>query len=346
MTKKKVIKILRIVMPLVAVISAIIFVPWILIWAWILPLPDTVQDQVDQGMNYDYDGMIVYVDEGGKEPQWFTAGWHDRDAKISAKPDAYFKIGSVQKLYLAVAIAKLANKGKLDLSKTVADYFPEYKDHIENASEITVKMMIQHRSGIPNMTDIPHYWENPPTTNKGKIALILDQPALFKPGAKFSYCNTNYVLLRELVSKVVGYHYNQYIKEAVLLPYGLNHTFASMHDINMDNLMSGYYVGIEEDIKSADYDIMVATAQDLGNFIRKLNDGSLFEPGEQKIYTDIYRYDHTGLVPGYQTIAKYHKDIDTVVIQFVNTTNFSGWTWSTSEIVYNRIVKILEQENN
>ena len=84
------------------------------------------------------------------------------------------------------------------------------------------------------------------------------------------------------------------------------------------------------------------TAEDVGIFLRALNDGSVFSEGEQEIYSSVYTYNHTGLIPGYQSIAEYHKDIDTVVIQFVNTTNFSGYTWNLSQIVYKRIVKILK----
>jgi hypothetical protein len=107
--------------------------------------------------------------------------------------------------------------------------------------------------------------------------------------------------------------------------------------------MSGYYVGVEEDIKTTDYGSMIASAEDVGIFLRALNDGSLFDEGEQEIYSSIYVYDHTGLIPGYQSIAKYHNDIDAVVVQFVNTTNFDGYNWTLSEIVYKRIVKILRR---
>ena len=65
---------------------------------------------------------------------------------------------------------------------------------------------------------------------------------------------------------------------------------------------------------------------------------------EQEIYSSIYKYEHTGLIPGYQSIAKYYKDIDAVVIQFTNTTNFDGYNWNLSEIIYNRIVKILRSK--
>jgi D-alanyl-D-alanine carboxypeptidase len=91
---------------------------------------------------------------------------------------------------------------------------------------------------------------------------------------------------------------------------------------------------------------MLATAEAVGIFLRALNDGSVFNEGEQEIYSSIYVYEHTGLLPGYQSIAKYHKDMDMVVIQFNNTTNFDGYEWNLAEIVYNRIVKILRNEKN
>jgi hypothetical protein len=89
---------------------------------------------------------------------------------------------------------------------------------------------------------------------------------------------------------------------------------------------------------------MVATAEDVGIFLRALNDGSVFDEGEQAIYSSIYVYEHGGLVPGYQSLAEYHKDIDTVVVQFINTTDFNGYDWNLSEIVINRIVEILRND--
>lgn len=130
------------------------------------------------------------------------------------------------------------------------------------------------------------------------------------------------------------------------MPLKLNNTFGSLSEVNMDDLMSGYYVGIEEDIKTADYGSMIATAEDVGLFLRALNDGSLFDEGEREIYSSIYEYGHTGLIPGYQSIAKYHPDIDAVVVQFTNTTDFDGYNWSLSEIAYNRIVKILRSKKS
>jgi len=344
--KKRIQQILRIVF-IIASITSLFFVPWNLVKAWITPLPDTVQEQVNDAIGYGFDGMIVYVDQGGKEPAFYTAGWNNREKKIPADPHSLFKIGSISKLYVAVAVTKLVKDERLSLDKTLADYFPELVGRIENADQITLRMMVQHRSGIPNFTDTPGYWENPPKDNGETLALVLDKPADFEPDKKYSYSNTNYLLISELIDKAVGYNHQQYIKEEILMPLELNNTFGSLREVDINDMMSGYYVGNESDIKTNDYVLngsgsMVATAEDVGIFLRALNDGSLFNEGEQEIYSSIYVYEHTGWVPGYQSIAKYHKNIDTVVIQFNNTTG--GYHWNTAEIVYNRIIRILHRQ--
>jgi hypothetical protein len=120
----------------------------------------------------------------------------------------------------------------------------------------------------------------------------------------------------------------------------------------MDDVMSGYYVGLESDFKNIDAG-MVATAEDVGKFLRALNDGSLLNDNEQAIYSSIYVYGHSGWVLGYQSIARYHEDIDTAVVQFVNTTGGTpmvqlfdtqgGTTVMVLDVVYNRIVRILRR---
>ena len=344
MTKKQTKRILRIVFIMVS-IASLYFVPWIVVKAWIMPLPDTVQEQVNDAIEYGFDGMIVYVDEAGKPPAFYAAGLKNREHQIPADPKALFKIASISKLYVAVATAKLVNDKRLSLDKTLADYFPELVGRIENAENITLRLMVQHRSGIPNYIDHPTYWENQPYSNDEALELAIDMSANFGPDEDYGYSNTNYLLLRKLIDKVLGYNHFQYIKEKILIPLELNNTFGSLSEVNIDDVMSGYYVGYEEDFKTENVG-MIATAEDVGIFLRALNDGSVFNEGEQEIYTSIYVYEHTGLVVGYQSIAKYHKDIDTIVIQFMNTTNFDGYNWNLSEVFYSRVVKILRSKKS
>lgn len=309
-----------------------------------MPLPDTVEEQLDEGIGHGFDGMIVYIDQAGKPPRFYAAGWHNRDKKIPAYPQALFKIASISKLYVAVATTKLVKTGRLSLDETLANYFPELVGRIEHAERISLRMLVQHRSGIPNFTDQPGFWENPPNSSEEALGYALDKPALFEPDADYAYSNTNYLLLAELIDKTVGYPHQQYIKEEILLPLGLKNTFGSQSEVNIDEVMSGYYAGYDGDLKTVEQG-MLATVEDVGKFLRALNDGSLFNEGEQEIYSSVYVYDHTGLVPGYQSIAKYHKDIDAVVIQFNNTTNFDGYDWNLAEILYGRIVKIVRKES-
>nr|MBP9847261.1 beta-lactamase family protein [Saprospiraceae bacterium] len=309
-------------------------------------IPDTVQEQINEAIGHGFDGIIVYVDQAGKSSELYTAGWHDRKSKIPAYPQAFFKIASISKLYLAVAVAKLVNDKHLCLYKTLAEYLPELVGRIENADKITLKMMVQHRSGIPNYTDYPGFWENDSSiSNEASLNLVLDKPADFKPDKKYSYSNTNYLLIGKILDKTLGYSHHQYIKREILIQLELNNTFSVLSEVNLDNVMSGYTVGNAGDLKYNDFinpaGSMVATAQDVGIFLRALNDGSLLNDNEQDIYSSIYEYEHTGLLPGYSSIARYHKEIDAVVIQFVNTSG--GYSWNLSEIVYNRIIKILER---
>jgi D-alanyl-D-alanine carboxypeptidase len=341
MTKKKKTLIIRIILFTGTAIS-MFFVPWILVKASILPLPDTVQEQVDEAIGHGFDGMIVYVDQAGKPLEYYTGGWKDRENKIPSDPKSLFKIASISKLYTAVAATKLVKEKRLSFDKTLADYLPELRSRIENAEEITLRMMIQHRSGIPNFTDNPAYWENEQGNGKNALDFALDLPAIFKPNGGYKYSNTNYLLLRRIMDDVLGYSHNQYIKEKILIPLELKNTFFSIAEVDLDDVMSGYYVGYEEDFKAREYG-MLATAEDVGIFLRALNDGSVFDEGEKEIYP--YEYNHGGLVVGYQSLTEYHKDIDVVVVQFINTTDFEGYEWNLSEITINRIVKIIRKKN-
>ncbi len=353
--KKRIVQILRIIMPIVGIICIVVFSPWDGIWAWIMPLPDSVQEQVDDAIGHGLDGIIVYVDEAGEPPAFYTAGWKNRENKIPADSQSLFKIASINKLYVAVATAKLVNDQRLSLDDTLADHFPELVGRIENAETITLELMLQHRSGIPNWADNPDYpWDDPPQSSSEVLEFALDLPADFEPDEEYGYSNTNYFLLAELIDNVVGYSHFQYIRDEILIPLELNNTYGSLREVDVDDVMSGYFVGWEPDLKNTYFGSMIATAEDVGIFLRALNDGSLLNDDEQAIYSSVYEYEHTGLLPGYHSIARYHKDIDTVVVQFVNTSGGTpmvplfdtggGTKVMVSNVVYNRIVRILRRE--
>ena len=85
MKNKKAKQIIRVLLFVGTVIS-LFYVPWILVKAWMLPLPDTVQEQLEEATELGFDGIIVYVDEGGKEPSFYAAGYKNRENRIPADP--------------------------------------------------------------------------------------------------------------------------------------------------------------------------------------------------------------------------------------------------------------------
>ncbi|HCD52231.1 MAG TPA: serine hydrolase [Balneolaceae bacterium] len=342
--KKRTRNIIRVLLFAGTAIS-LFFVPWDLLKIRLTPASDTIQEQVNAAIDMGLDGIIVYVDKAGSEPQIYTAGWNNRADQIPAEPDVLFKIASISKLYIAAATAKLVAADSLSLDKTLAEYLPELKDSIEYSDQITLKMMVNHTSGIYNYSNHPDFpWAEPPG-NAEALRFALNQPANFKPGTQYRYSNTNYLLLGEILDKTLGYSHHKYIKKEIVNKLGLTDTYNLLSEVNADDVMSGYYVGYEPDIKAQDYvnpgGSMVATISDVGIFLRALNDGTLLNDEEQKIYESIYEFNHTGELPGYLSIARYHKDLDAVVVQFVNTSG--GTSWSKMEIVYNRIIGILKE---
>ena len=149
-------------------------------------------------------------------------------------------------------------------------------------------------------------------------------------------------MIGDILDKVLGYSHQQYIDDEILKPLGVSHTYGLLSQVDLVDVASGYHHDVEPDLKRINYlspgGSMVATAQDVGIFLRALNDGSLLTDDEQAIYSSIYEYEHTGWLPGYQSIARYFEDTDTVVVQFVNSTG--GDTELTSNIEFDRIARI------
>ena len=339
-------------MPILGVFIAIIIAPVDLLPAWIAPLPDTVKEQVEDAISQGLDGILVYVDQAGAEPVFYSAGIQNKLTQKPVDSQAFFKIGSIHKLYIASAVAKLVNDGRLSLDNSLGEYFPELVGRIEYADQITLRMMVKHRSGIPNFTDDTEFdWFSPMPNDDAILELVIDDPADFEPDTKYSYSNSNYFLIGKILDKVLGYNHHDYIYDEVLAPIGLTNTFFTIDEVDIDEVISGYWYKYDDDLRYLGGS-MVATIEDVSIFIRALNDGSLLNEDEQEVYSSIYEYEHNGCVPGYHSMAHYHEDIDTVVIQFVNTTGGDTWGMANiiggkatafSSIIYNRIIRILHK---
>lgn len=340
-------KIIGLSIILMSLLGTLFFTPWTLLGLWLSPLAENPQQELNNIVDYDIEGCILYVDHAGKAPQSYAAGFNNRAAKTKADPQSLFRIASISKLYIAAAATKVIQSGKLSLDDKLEHLLPFLKGRVQYADQISLKMLIQHRSGIPNYINHPDFpWFDLFKENRPALDLVLDSEADFKPGTKYAYSNTNYLLLAAILDSTLGYSHHRYIDSNLLMPLGLSHTFNQESEIDTSQLMSAYFPDYEPDIKGNNYihpgGSMIATAEDVGRFVRALNDGSLFTAEENSLYEELYPREHTGHLPGYVSIARYDAELDAVIVLFMNTSGDEAW--GLLEGCYRRVRKILARE--
>lgn len=168
------------------------------------------------------------------------------DASISAHRAAtaatIYRIGSITKQFTAAAIMRLAEKGKLSIDDPITKFLPDVPTH---GQTITIRRLLNHTSGIHNYTavrDWRQHWAEDMTPRR--IAAFVDQDSLdFKPGDRWSYSNTNYVLLGMIVEKASGEPYAKYLQEQFFTPLGLTQTSYCPDKPTDPSFADGYAAG-------------------------------------------------------------------------------------------------------
>jgi CubicO group peptidase (beta-lactamase class C family) len=146
--------------------------------------------------------------------------------KDSINKNTSFHLASTSKPFTGVTVLKLAEKGLLRLDDDLTRFFPSFP-----YPGVTVKQLLSHRSGLPNYLYFMDGKSNWPkgklVSNKDVLQYLIDyQPAVnFKPNKRFSYNNTNYVLLALIVEKVTGKSFPQYLKDSIFTPLQMQHSF-------------------------------------------------------------------------------------------------------------------------
>jgi len=142
-------------------------------------------------------------------------------------PDSYRKIASITKIFVATSIMQLMERGKLYLYQAVKDIIEEF--NCKYYDGITIYHLLTHSSGLS--ADAGYFVEPNPREwwkfNKGGnwIKEILTGPPQCKPGEQWNYCTAGFYVLGEIISRLSGIHYTDYIVENILKPLGMNDTF-------------------------------------------------------------------------------------------------------------------------
>lgn len=190
--------------------------------------------------NGEFSGVVL-VARGGV-PQFERAyGMADREAGRPNDLETAFNLGSINKLFTAIAIRQLAAAGKLNVDSSLARAWPDYPNP-DVAKRVTIRQILEHRSGIQGniFGAPPGKTRHDVLTLSDYFELFKDQPLAFEPGARQQYSNAAYIVLGLLVERLSGESYYDYVHKHIFVPAGMTRTASWKFDSLPPNTAIGY----------------------------------------------------------------------------------------------------------
>ena len=183
---------------------------------------------------------VVLVAKDGVTIASKAAGIANKATNAPIELNTKFNLGSMNKMFTAVAIAQLVQAGKLSFTDTVGKQLPDYPNK-EVAAKVTIHHLLTHTSGLGM------YWNDKFMAQREKLLtvaahlpLFASDPLAFPPGEKFQYSNAGYMLLGAIIEKVSGQDYYSYVQEHIYKPAGMNDTGFYEPGKPIPNLAVGY----------------------------------------------------------------------------------------------------------
>lgn len=212
----------------------------------------------------------------------------EHTAETTASQDRIYCIASVSKMYSALAVMQLVDEGKIELDAPVTKYLPDFKMNDERYKDVTVRMLMNHTSGISLGLPTNHYLYDDVDSFVHDNTLDIVSGARFKadPGEYASYNNMGFELMEHIVENVTGMSYTDYVRNNIASKIGADHTgtawslYAGDTGDSQVSLYRGF-LPIEYPYEmAAGTGGIYATASDVANF------GSAFFTGNDVLLSD------------------------------------------------------------
>lgn len=293
--------------------------------------------------NQKFNGSVA-VAQGGEIIYQRTVGFANYETQKKNDIETVFRIGSVSKTFTATLIMKAVEEGKINLDETIQTYFPT----IKNADKITISMLLNHKSGIFNLSADSDYleWHTQAKSKKELIDLISSYESDSEPGTAFNYSNSNYILLSFLLEKIYKKSFTEILNEKIVEPLNLKRTFFRFK-INPENNEAYSYQYNGNWIKSSETDMSIylgaggisSTPSDLIVFGEALFNGKIISEKsleKMKTLTDGYGYGlfsipfydkvafgHTGGIDNFSSNWSYFEQDNTSIAMVSNGADFN-----------------------
>ena len=171
-------------------------------------------------------GMTLSVTDLDGFAAVLALGWADVDRRIPVDPGHYFQIGSISKSFIALTLLALADEGRVDIDAPVARYLP---DAALPPEPITLAHLLSHTAGLPADAGIF------PRGGDGRLW------SGFKPGSRFSYSNTGYILLGRIIERVTGLSHQDAVTRHVRAKLGLSEVAGAISQARRPEFAVGYW---------------------------------------------------------------------------------------------------------
>jgi len=284
------------------------------------------------------EGNLVYTNSIGYQ-------YKTENNKELASKNTKYRIGSITKMFTATIIFQLVDEGKIELTDLLSEYFPK----VPNASKITIANLLNHSSGLFNLTNSEDFgeWMENPTNTKEMLSRIYATKVLFEPEERNEYSNTNYLILGYILEQIDGATYASILNKRIIKKLALKNTnYGTKIDINNNESQSYLYLN-ESWTQSATETHMsvpggagaiVSTSSDLVVFIDALFSGKLLSDTSFASMTSakgdfgsgIFKmevegniiFGHEGGIDGFQSMLIYIPAQKTAIALTLNAINY------------------------
>lgn len=292
-------------------------------------------------------GGVFLVSKKGKTLYEKAFGKANLELDVNMTPQHVFQIGSMTKQFTAVSILILESQGKLTVNDPISKYIPDYP----SGNSITIHHLLTHTSGIKDFTKMKTISEiaQKEMSPKMMVDFFKNEPVDFKPGEKFEYNNSGYVLLGYLIELVSGEKYEDFIRKNIFEKAGMRNSYYASDRKLIKNRAYGYHKKSEGYVNRTIISFSVpfasgslmSTVEDMVKWQGALNQNIFLKPeqirkaftkykpnnGEEFTYgygwhlkeiNGVSTREHGGSVFGFKSMAVYIPDEDVYVIGLSN----------------------------
>ncbi len=276
------------------------------------------------------------ISRGGKVLAASGAGLANRISQAKNGLHTSLRIASCTKPITAVAIMRLVDEGVMSVDAPVSNYLPDFG---ENGSQILIRHLLSHSSGLANYTD----WLDLADSPEQIIASLKTRPLKFTPGTKFQYSNSNYALLGYLVARMTFVPYDRHLQDQFFIPLGMQNSGFDFPRVPGSGFAAGCggdpNCAFEDNVTAYSSGALYASVADLFYFYDALYKGRLVKPETLKLMETKassewglgFKVDgngwvsHNGEVSGFTSQIHSHSASQTFVVVLANGST-DAWT--------------------